>query len=195
MAEVDRLAGPRGRSAFVAAAVEEAVKRERLRQAIEETRGVLAGSDTWGTADDVVPLGARAARRPRRVTSYLLDTTLVIDHAIGLQTGVAMVARLFEETRLLYTCDIVTCEALSKGEDEERRAVVRLLDALEYVAARSDGARWAGEQRRRLAAAGRKHPVADSLIAAIAWRMDATVVTRNAADFALFEVPVLGYGG
>jgi metal-responsive CopG/Arc/MetJ family transcriptional regulator len=53
MAEVDRLAGPRGRSAFVAAAVEEAVKRERLRQAIEETRGVLAGSETWGTADDV----------------------------------------------------------------------------------------------------------------------------------------------
>ena len=53
MAEVDRLAGRRGRSAFVSAAIEEAVKRERLRQAIDETRGVLAGSETWGTGDDV----------------------------------------------------------------------------------------------------------------------------------------------
>jgi hypothetical protein len=53
MLEVDRLAGPRGRSAFVSAAVEEAVKRERLRLAIEDTRSLLAGSDTWGTPDDV----------------------------------------------------------------------------------------------------------------------------------------------
>ena len=52
MAEVDRLAGPRGRSAFVAAAVEEAVKRERLRQAIEETRGVLKDSPSWRTAEE-----------------------------------------------------------------------------------------------------------------------------------------------
>ena len=128
------------------------------------------------------------------MTGYLLDTTVVIDHAIGLRGGVELVARLFEETRLLYTCDIVTCEALSKGDEVERRAIVRLLDALEFVALDPHGARWAGEQRRRLAAAGRKHPVADSLIAAVAWRMDATVVTRNGADFEPFDVPVLGYG-
>ena len=125
--------------------------------------------------------------------SYVLDTTVIVDHVNGLPAGVEVVARLFGETRLLYTCDIITCEALSKGDDLDESAV-RLLDALEYVALDPEGARWAGEQRRRLAAAGRKHPVADSLIAAVAWRMNATVVTRNAADFALFDVPVLGYG-
>jgi len=126
--------------------------------------------------------------------SYVLDTTVIVDHVNGLPAGVALVARLFGETRLLYTCDIITCEAFSKGDDLQRESAVRLLDALEYVALDPEGARWAGEQRRRLAAAGRKHTVADSLIAAIAWRMSATVVTRNAADFALFDVPVLGYG-
>ena len=124
----------------------------------------------------------------------MLDTTVIIDHANGLPAGVATVARLFAETSALYTCDVVTCEALSKGDPEQRRAAVRLLEALEFVALDPHGARWAGKQRRRLAAAGRKHPVADSLIAAVAWRMDATVVTRNGADFELFDVPVLGYG-
>ena len=36
--------------------------------------------------------------------------------------------------------------------------------------------------------------VGNSLIAALAWRMKATVVTRNPADFEAFGVPVLGYG-
>lgn len=125
---------------------------------------------------------------------YLLDTTLVIDHARGVHDGIETLARLFEETAGLYTCDIVTCEALSKGDVEERRSITTLLDALEYVALDPIGARWAGDQRRRQAEAGRRHPVADALIAAMAWRIDATVVSRNAADFEPFDVPVLGYG-
>lgn len=52
LAEVDRLAGPRGRSAFVADAIEARVKRERLRRAIDETRGVLRDSPSWGTPDE-----------------------------------------------------------------------------------------------------------------------------------------------
>jgi predicted transcriptional regulator len=52
LAEVDRLAGPRGRSAFVAEAIEAKVKRERLRRAIEETRGVLRDSPSWGTPEE-----------------------------------------------------------------------------------------------------------------------------------------------
>ena len=120
---------------------------------------------------------------------------MIVDHVNGLPAGVEVVARLFEETRMLYTCDIITCEALSKGDDLQRGSAVRTPRCARVRRARvRRRARWAGEQRRRLAAAGRKHPVANSLIAAIAWRMKATVVTRKAADFALFDVPVLGYG-
>jgi predicted transcriptional regulator len=50
--EVDELAGPRGRSQFVADAVTWKVKRERLRRAIEETRGVAVGKPGHMTPDE-----------------------------------------------------------------------------------------------------------------------------------------------
>ncbi len=126
--------------------------------------------------------------------AYVLDTTVLIDHAKGRPDGVAVVARLFSETGNLYTCDVVTSEALSGGQPEERALIIRLLDALEYVAIDPGGARWAGDRRRALRSAGRRGPLADALIAATAWRLDATVVTRNSADFERFGVRVLEYG-
>lgn len=52
MREVDALAGPRGRSAFVADAVAYKVKRERLRKALDETRGILVGTPDYMTPDE-----------------------------------------------------------------------------------------------------------------------------------------------
>jgi predicted nucleic acid-binding protein len=128
------------------------------------------------------------------VSGYLLDTTLLIDHSTGRPDGAQMLARLFAETGALYACDITTSEALAGGPRKERAVIIRLLDALEYVAIDPDGARWAGDRRRVLRAAGRRAPLGDALIAAVAWRLDATVVTRNAADFEPFGVKVMGYG-
>jgi len=50
--EVDDLAGPRGRSQFVADAVTWKVKRERLRRAIEATRGALVGTPDYMGPDE-----------------------------------------------------------------------------------------------------------------------------------------------
>jgi metal-responsive CopG/Arc/MetJ family transcriptional regulator len=44
LAEVDALAGPRGRSAFVTEAIAARVKRERLRRALDRVRGVYVGT-------------------------------------------------------------------------------------------------------------------------------------------------------
>ena len=125
----------------------------------------------------------------------MLDTTVVIDHIEDYRPASLVLAQVFEETGLIYTCDVVTCEALSGGDDDVIAARIRLLDALEYVAVGPDGARWAGSQRRENRAAGRRAPgTTDALIAALAKSLDATVVTRNVKDFAAFDVPVLGYG-
>lgn len=51
--EVDRLAGPRGRSRYVAEAVAQRVKRDRLRLAIRETAGIMVGKPGWMSPDDV----------------------------------------------------------------------------------------------------------------------------------------------
>jgi predicted nucleic acid-binding protein len=124
----------------------------------------------------------------------MLDTTVIIDYARGHAGGPEIVDRLFGETGQLFTCDIVTAEALSGGDEPEHLVITGLLDAIEYVAIDPVGARWAGQRRRELRGRGRRAPLADALLAATAWRLDATVVTRNAADFEPFGVPVLAYG-
>ena len=52
MREVDELAGPRGRSALVAEAIRYKVKRERLRKALDETRGILVGTSDHMTPEE-----------------------------------------------------------------------------------------------------------------------------------------------
>jgi predicted nucleic acid-binding protein len=127
------------------------------------------------------------------VTAYLLDTTVLIDHANDAYGASDVVERLFEETGDLFTCDTVVAEALSKGGDRELLILERLIQALEYAATSPDAARWAGASRRRR---GRSSPrrLADALVAGVAWSLGATVVTRNPRDFEGQGVPVLAYG-
>lgn len=56
VAQVDALAGPRGRSTFVEAAIRKAVKRERLRVAWDSAAGALSAEEYpfWRTSEDVV---------------------------------------------------------------------------------------------------------------------------------------------
>jgi len=124
---------------------------------------------------------------------YLLDSTLLIDHANGDAPAAALLGRLFEEGHELYTCDVVTCETLSRGTDEDRRHLRTLLDALEYVATSPEAARWAGEARRQRHLAGGRRALADALIAGVAHVLGATVVSRNRPDFERQGISVLTY--
>lgn len=123
---------------------------------------------------------------------YLIDTTLLIDHAAGRPEAVDLVRRLFSEPNDLLVCDAVVTEALSRGSDEDVAVIVALLDALEYVATHPEAARWAGACRRRLRRTSPRQ-LGDALIAGVAWFNDATVVTRNPRDFEVQGVPVLSY--
>ena len=123
----------------------------------------------------------------------LLDSTLLIDHANGDAAAAALLQRLFQEGHELYTCDVVTCEALSKGEPEQLAVMRTLLDALEYVATSPEAARWAGESRRLRHEAGRRRALGDALIAGAATSIHATIVTRNRADFELQGIPTITY--
>lgn len=50
--EIDKLAGPRGRSAYVAEAVQARLKRDRVRRILAETYGAAAGRSRWRDADE-----------------------------------------------------------------------------------------------------------------------------------------------
>jgi len=51
--EVDRYAGPRGRSRYVAEAVAQRVRRDALGSAIRETAGAMVGKPGWMNPDEV----------------------------------------------------------------------------------------------------------------------------------------------
>jgi len=126
--------------------------------------------------------------------SYILDTTVLIDWALG-RHGIDDVMRgIFAETDQVFTCDIVACEALSGGSDVERTIIRRLLRTLEYVAIDPEGAEHAGELRRTSGRTSAR-TLGDALIAALARRLDAAIVTRNSVDFAPFDVRLVAYGG
>lgn len=124
---------------------------------------------------------------------YLLDTTLIVDHVNGYEPAMALLHRLHEEGAELFTCDVVVCEALSGGDDEQREFISRLVRALDYVATDPASARAAGAARLERHRTGGRLGLGDALIAAIARGLDATVVTRNRPDFERQGASVLAY--
>ncbi len=54
--QIDHFAGPRGRSRYVAEAVRARIRRDRLREVVESTFGVLDPADypEWSTPEKVV---------------------------------------------------------------------------------------------------------------------------------------------
>lgn len=124
---------------------------------------------------------------------YLLDTTLIVDHAHGYEPAMQLLHRLYTEGAELFTCDVVACEALSGGSDEHLRVVSRLLEPLDYVATDPAAAGLAGDARLRRHRSGGKLGLGDALIAAVAAGLGATVVTRNRPDFERQGASVLTY--
>ena len=53
LAQVDELAGARGRSRYVAEAVAQRVRRDALGSAIRETAGAMVGQPGWMSPDEV----------------------------------------------------------------------------------------------------------------------------------------------
>ena len=53
--DVDRFAGPRGRSRYVADALRAQIRRDRLRESVDRTFGALDASDypEWSSSDEV----------------------------------------------------------------------------------------------------------------------------------------------
>ena len=124
---------------------------------------------------------------------YLLDTTLLIDHAVGDSRAIELLGQLFEDGHELFTCDVVSCEALSRGDADDLRHIATLLDALEYVSTSPSAARRAGGTRRERHAAGGKRALGDALIASVAAEIGAVIVTRNRRDFERVGVQILAY--
>ena len=62
LALVDAVAGPRGRSRYIAEVVAKQVRRDNARLVFEKYAGALKGTDFWGKTDDEVTENLRRIR-------------------------------------------------------------------------------------------------------------------------------------
>jgi predicted nucleic acid-binding protein len=123
----------------------------------------------------------------------VLDSTFLIDHLRGQREAVDTLARIFEDGDDPIVTEVIVCEVRAGLLPDAERHLVALLEPMEFVQPDPATAMRAGRWRAELHARGRTLSLADSLIAAAADSMGATVVTRNLRDFALTPVPVQTY--
>lgn len=125
------------------------------------------------------------------MTTYLLDTTVLIDYFRGRQGAGLLLERLVDEGHTPAVCAINVAE-LFAGLPESQRAPAReLIDSLDYLEISPLVAVLAGTIRFDAARRGVAIHLPDAMIAAVAIANTATLVTANVRDFPLKELQVL----
>ncbi|MBA2717956.1 MAG: PIN domain-containing protein [Chloroflexi bacterium] len=123
----------------------------------------------------------------------VLDSTFLIDHLRGEDEAVDELASIFENGDEPIVTEVIVCEVRAGLLPDAERHLVALLEPMDFVQPDPATAMRAGRWRAELRARGRTLSLADSLIAAAADSMGATVLTRNVRDFSLTPVPVKTY--
>jgi predicted nucleic acid-binding protein len=123
----------------------------------------------------------------------VLDSTFVIDHLLGDAAAVRRLRGLFEDGDDPIVTEIVVCEVRTGLRPEAVAHFEAFLEPLEFVQPGVETAFTAGRWRAELGRRGRSLSLGDALIGAVADSLGATVLTRNAKDFALMPVPVEAY--
>jgi predicted nucleic acid-binding protein len=121
------------------------------------------------------------------------DTTFVVDHLRDDPGAMAAMERMLADGDEMFINEIVAGEAWSGARSAELRSIRSLLNLPVFVQPGPDAVEQAGRWRQEARSRGWSLGLTDALIAAAADACDATILTRNARDFALTPVPVAEY--
>jgi tRNA(fMet)-specific endonuclease VapC len=122
------------------------------------------------------------------VSTFLLDTSVLIDALRGVRGRAEELAQLVEDGHLL-ACSVLTVAEIHAGmRPRERAATVALLDSLETHDVTRPIAERAGLLRRTWAARGKTLALVDLLIASTALGLGLVLVTDNTRDFPMKEL-------
>jgi len=125
------------------------------------------------------------------MTSYLLDTNILIDYSRGVPAAVEAVQTLIETGAELGLCAICVAEFFSGVQPGRYPAVDQFLRELDYWPITYDDALRAGAYRYHFARQGIQLSMTDMLIAAVAHRVGATVLTENVKDFPMDDLTAI----
>jgi predicted nucleic acid-binding protein len=121
---------------------------------------------------------------------YLLDTDAIIDHLKGFVPTVELIQALHARGELC-TCEVVLAEVYGGLHPEDREQAERLLEACTFLPGSPRIAQQAGQWGYRYRRGGITIALTDALVAATAVAHQATVVTRNVADYPMPEIRTL----
>jgi predicted nucleic acid-binding protein len=125
---------------------------------------------------------------------YLPDSTELIKFGRGRPLQVEWFQRMINGGEEIGACAITVAECYAGATPPERPGWQEVFAALAFWEITTGDAALAGTWRHELARRGRTATLPDCLIAAVALRVGATVVTSNARDFAFPGVAVIDLG-
>lgn len=124
---------------------------------------------------------------------YMLDSTFLIDHLRAEPAALSRLEAMYVAGDDPVVTSVTSAEVWSGPRPGTSPATEQFLHFIEYVHAGPEAARLAGEWRAGARLAGRTLDLGDALIAACAYQLDATVLTRNVRDFELTPVRIETY--
>lgn len=132
------------------------------------------------------PWGAR----PAAVTTYLLDTTVLVDHLRHPGVLTRFLSVLVADGHDLATSCVSFAEVERGIRPGERKAADALLDRLAFLPTNKEAAWRAGRYLADLSRRGRTLQLGDALIAGTARAHGAVLVTHNVRDFPMRDIRV-----
>lgn len=115
---------------------------------------------------------------------YVFDTDVLINFFNKRKTELDLVAKFIQENRQLTISALSLTELLTGWTDEQAaRHMPKLKDGFHIQGVSVEIASLAGKLRRDYKTNGRLLPTIDTLIAATALSLNATLVTNNTKDF------------
>lgn len=122
---------------------------------------------------------------------YILDTSVLISFSKNHEQTKYQLLKLIDNKEKIAICAISVAEFFAGISPEERVNWESFIGDLLYWNISFDAAIRAGQYRYDFARKGITLSTTDSLIAAIAWENNATIITNNVKDFPMKDVKLL----
>ena len=116
------------------------------------------------------------------LSTYLLDTTVLIGHLRGLEQVTRFILDLITEGHAVGTSCVSIAELHHGARPNERKDVQALIDRLEFLETTAEASTRAGKYQARLRGEGVTLHTADALVAGTARAHGAILLTDNEAD-------------
>jgi predicted nucleic acid-binding protein len=117
------------------------------------------------------------------MTTYLLDTSVIIDVLNGKRNRDALLRSLLSQGDLLACCAVNISEVYGGMRPKEEAKTESLLQSLEYYEINWDVAKQAGLLKRDYSKKGQALSLSDTTIAAVALEYNLTLITDNVKDY------------